>query len=512
MSIFSNKEGATDHVAQRKALVAKLHHEFDGELNKVQQHIADITHQCKQCGIVNDFVYIIKENSQPSHLDLSNLKEKALWDQDPARFVLGNLLDDPSKATLENIQQVRDLIWATTISLHTKPKAGSTESDHLTSFQNRMWFYDLLLSSWTPNMLSTMSKYLENHDGDGVFLYYCFLKHFAGATKANIIAAYADLTEAEVQLNLHDNNVSAFTNAIQIPTHQLANCQQQPTFQHMLNVYHGVMDCPNTEFSNYVNSLYRKYRTEGPASTWTMFQLLDNLDLEYTRLKSLNRWDKQPAKNSEIIALTAELSFLKAYIAKLQKVPSQDSGTIRKPTQPPKEGEEETTTINGITWHYCQKCFSGKGSWNKMHTTAEHVKGAGRGYKGGKDPPVLLHQKRPVLLAHLVLLIWLLALNLREITIPEDYFLYKAGLYAMLALSPLLSHLFTQVIAFFMSFFLYTKPTHRLCSYLDTSITPPLTFCDEKLGVFYNCVMFYYFFRVRLNFYIITKPLFYKCY
>jgi len=147
-----------------------------------------------------------------------------------------------------------------------------------------------------------------------------------------------------------------------------------------------------------------------------------------------------------------------------------------------------------------------------MHTTAEHVKGAGRGYKGGKDPPVLLHQKRPVLLAHLVLLIWLLALNLREITIPEDYFLYKAGLYAMLALSPLLSHLFTQVIAFFMSFFLYTKPTHRLCSYLDTSITPPLTFCDEKLGVFYNCVMFYYFFRVRLNFYIITKPLFYKCY
>jgi len=69
-STFSNKEGAADRTAQRKALIAKLHHEFNGELNKVQQHIADITHQCNKCGIYNDFVYIIKENSPPSHLDL----------------------------------------------------------------------------------------------------------------------------------------------------------------------------------------------------------------------------------------------------------------------------------------------------------------------------------------------------------------------------------------------------------------------------------------------------------
>jgi hypothetical protein len=248
-----------------------------------------------------------------------------------------------------------------------------------------MWFYDLLLSSWTPNMLSIMSKYLENHDGDGVALFYCFLKHFAGATRGNIIAAYAKLTEAKVQLHLYNNDVSAFTDAICIPTRKLANCQQQPTFQHMLNVFHGVMDCPNSEFNNYVHSLYRDYHTDGPPSTWTMLQLLDNLDLEYTRLQSLNRWEKHPAKISEVIALTAKLSSLKAYITKLQKVPSQDSGTFKKPTHPPKDGEKETTTTNGVTWHYCQKCFNGKGSWNKTHITAELVKGAGKGYKGGKE-------------------------------------------------------------------------------------------------------------------------------
>jgi hypothetical protein len=287
-STFSNKESAANCTAQRKAVVAKLHHEFDGEINKVQQHIVDITHRCKQCGIYNDFVYIIKENSPPNHLDLTNPKIQAQWDQDPGRFELGNLLDDPSKATLENVQQVRDIIRNTMNNLHTKPKVGSFESKHLTSFQNRMWFYDVLLSSWTENMLSVMSKYLENHGGNGVVLYYCFLKHFAGATKANIIAAYAELTEAKVQLSLYNNEVHAFTNAIRIPTRKLVNCQKQPTFQHMLNVYHGVMDCPNTEFSNYVHSLYREYRTEGPASTWTMFQLLNTLDQEDERLQSLN--------------------------------------------------------------------------------------------------------------------------------------------------------------------------------------------------------------------------------
>jgi hypothetical protein len=96
-----------------------------------------------------------------------------------------------------------------------------------------------------------------------------------------------------------------------------------------------------------------------------MFQLLDNLDLEYTCLQSLNRWETQSTKNRVILALNAELSSLKAYIAKLQETTSQDSGGSKKPTQHPKDGKKQAQTINGVTWHYCQKYFSGKGSWNK---------------------------------------------------------------------------------------------------------------------------------------------------
>ena len=106
----------------------------------------------------------------------------------------------------------------------------------------------------------------------------------------------------------------------------------------MLNVYHGVMDCPNTKFSNYVHNLYREYRSDGPATSWSMFQLLDTLDQEYERLQALNRWElRQPAKNPEILALTAELSSLKAYVAKLQKANPESGSTPKKPTQPPRK-------------------------------------------------------------------------------------------------------------------------------------------------------------------------------
>jgi hypothetical protein len=177
-----------------------------------------------------------------------------------------------------------------------------------------MWLYDLLMSSWTPNMIAIMSKYLEVHDGDGIVLLVCFIKHFAGATTENIIDAYQHLTESKVQLALYKNDVAAFTNAVRIPMRQLANANEQPTFQHILNVYRGLMDCLNKEFRLYFTNLYREYRSGGRASKWTILELLDELDNEYTCISSLNHWGKG-AQGSEILALTAEHSTLKKNFA-----------------------------------------------------------------------------------------------------------------------------------------------------------------------------------------------------
>ena len=57
-----------------------------------------------------------------------------------------------------------------------------------------------------------------------------------------------------------------------------------------------------------------------------MLELLDELDNEYTRINSLNCWEKG-SQGSVILALTAELSKLKSSFAKLQQSKQQQSAT-----------------------------------------------------------------------------------------------------------------------------------------------------------------------------------------
>jgi hypothetical protein len=124
-STFSNKEGAADRVAQRKALVAKLHQEFDGEPGLVVQHLANISHRCEQTGICDDFMFIISENPPPIAIDMLDLKQRIAWENDPDRYNYGNLLEDASKATMQNVQAMRDIVRKTAKGIRTKPRAGS---------------------------------------------------------------------------------------------------------------------------------------------------------------------------------------------------------------------------------------------------------------------------------------------------------------------------------------------------------------------------------------------------
>ena len=55
---------------------------------------------------------------------------------------------------MENVIFMRTVIRTTVKTIRSKPKAGSVEADHLVSFQNRMWFYDLLMSCCTAGLQS----------------------------------------------------------------------------------------------------------------------------------------------------------------------------------------------------------------------------------------------------------------------------------------------------------------------------------------------------------------------
>jgi len=87
-----------------------------------------------------------------------------------------------------------------------------------------------------------------------------------------------------------------------------------------------------------------------------MLEPLEKLDEEYNRIVALGRWEKDKSQDSEIIALTAEISSLKTLMANLAKAtpgPTVPKGNPNKPTSVPKTGEKETTTVNGVLWHYC---------------------------------------------------------------------------------------------------------------------------------------------------------------
>jgi len=396
-SAFSNTLGSSDRAAQRKALVAPFKEDFDGKPDDVLQHIALFNHRCEETGVTQDFSYIEHENPVPSTVDMTNPKEKAAWLADPDRFSYGNILIDSSSVTLEKLQATRDKIRTSLQKFSTPPdpKTMPLASQQLVSFQNRQWIYALLQNVWGPTMKTIMLRYQEAHDKDGVLLWFCFLKHFAGTTVENLIEAYSLLTESKLQLSLFNDNVLDFTNAVRAPLRRLLKANEQPGFQHFLHVYHGCMDARNEEFRAFVINLYADYRAGGPAKNFSMLELLDKLDNEYNRINNLGRWTKK--QDPQILALTASLESLHSKFSSLQgkyqalvaaKLPPTPSNPTpnQKLTKPPayKAGDPEVTEFEGRTWKYCAKCFGG--TWNRTHVTSEQQPGKGRS-KNRKTPP-----------------------------------------------------------------------------------------------------------------------------
>jgi hypothetical protein len=375
-----------------------LKEEFDGKPEDTLQHIKAFNHHCKETGVVEDFKFIAEEYLPPSTVDLTDPAQQKAWLADPDRFTYGNILIDSSSTTIEKMQQARDNIRNALLKFSSPPDPIKMPlaSKQLVSFQNREWIYTLLMTVWTSSMKAIMQRYEEVHDQDGVVLWFCFLKHFAGTTTENLIKAYSHLTETKIQLSRFDNNVLQFTNFVRGPICHLIKAKETPTFQHLLHVFHSTMDVPNAEFKAFVINLYTDYQKGGPTKSLSMLDLLDQFDTEYTRINNLGRWGSK--ENLQILALTASLQTLQSQFSSLQNcyialTASKDTHitpaltpTSTKLNKPPphKDNEPEVQEFEGRTWKWCDKCFGGV--WNRTHITSEHQKGKGRS-KHHQTPP-----------------------------------------------------------------------------------------------------------------------------
>jgi hypothetical protein len=360
------------------------------------QYIAQFTQRCVETGVIGDFDFISEEHPLPSDIDLTNPIDAAAWGTDPRRITKGNLLIDASSTTIDKMQAARDHITSSLEQFTAPPDPikSPVNASYLVSFQNRQWIYVLLQNTWSSNMKLIMQRYQELHEEDGVLLYFLFLQHFAGTTTENLIEAYSQLQDSKVQLTLYQGNVLNFTNALRIPVRRLLKAKEPPSIQHFISVFQGCMNAPNEEFRNFIFTLYADFRNNGPTKSLSMLQLLDKLDLEYTRINNLGCWIKK--EDPQVLALTATISNLKSELSSIKHqygslhallakstsaTPLQASPPLPTQTKlqklPPKQPTDpDIVTFQNIIWKWCDKCFGS--SWNRTHITSEHVPGIGK--------------------------------------------------------------------------------------------------------------------------------------
>ena len=72
-------------VAQNKALNRPLK-SFEGSLDNVLQFQGDFQHRVEEVGMGGDFSFVLHENPAPSHIDLTDVTEKQLWQASADRW------------------------------------------------------------------------------------------------------------------------------------------------------------------------------------------------------------------------------------------------------------------------------------------------------------------------------------------------------------------------------------------------------------------------------------------
>jgi hypothetical protein len=120
-------------------------------------------------------------------------------------------LDTYAGITLPQVKAARDEVRHTVAALDRVPTARDPAASHYASKQHRSWIAEFIKNSITSNVRSTLEAYEEDHDGDGVVLFSCFLQEFSGATREALVLAEEALHPLKLRLSNFNQDVKAFT-------------------------------------------------------------------------------------------------------------------------------------------------------------------------------------------------------------------------------------------------------------------------------------------------------------
>ncbi len=259
----------------------------------------------------------------------------------------------------------------------TKDDDGARE---LASKQHSMWIAELLENSWSDQVTSDMSTFEEETLGDGILLFYVFLREHVGYTKEAKIAAEQQLMKEKLALENFQFDINKFTLHARLYLHQIMNAGSPITNQHFILIFSALKETFEDEFKLTMMRLYEGWRTgKGEGANITIIQLLARADSEYKRLVQLGQWTAKQ-KSSKLLGFQAKINQLQTQFIALAAENTKLKNKIQSSTRPtgaPKEEENEERTISGVKWYYCNKCWSGR-QWNLTHKSEQHKRGVGR--------------------------------------------------------------------------------------------------------------------------------------
>ncbi len=369
---------------------APLQTVYDGKIENLRLYIQDVTRRIQTTGLYKEFTIRLQENQRP--IDIAEED----WTVDhPLRWNTANFLENFNSVTLESLLQEKERIDDTLEILASVPKLATDDGAmELASKQHRTWIADLLWNSWTSNVASEMNAFDEETQGDGVLLFYVFLRENVGFTNEAIIAAEQQLTKEKLALTNFQFDIFKFTTHVRTYVRQIIGAGQQPTKQHFILVFSALKDVEEEEFKLIIMKLYEEWRSgKGDGANLTMLQLLAKADSNYKRLLQLGQWTtKNPS--SELLGLQSKFDVLQTQFqalltehSKLKNRPPPTPGKqTEKPTGTPKPKENETRIVDGTKWFYCSNCWTGR-RWNKTHKSAEHKRGIGKSRPQQQEQP-----------------------------------------------------------------------------------------------------------------------------
>ncbi len=95
----------------------------------------------------------------------------------PLRWQKVNLIENFNSVTIEQPIQEKERIEDTLEMLNNLPETANDEgATELASKQHRIWILELLRNSWSSTVASKMNALEEETLGDGIIMYYVFLR------------------------------------------------------------------------------------------------------------------------------------------------------------------------------------------------------------------------------------------------------------------------------------------------------------------------------------------------